>query len=151
MATNYPTTLDDTNTQPNISATDEMDDPGKLHDEVHTNHSQAIIQLEEKLGIGLSDATDASTNQILVKQADGSTQWAANPGVGALTSLSGAVLESTVNAKGDIYAATADDTVTRLGVGTNGQVLTADSTAATGLAWAAVETESPIALILALS
>ena len=74
MATNYPTTLDTTTQQPNISATDEMDDPGKLHDEVHTNHSQAIIQLEEKLGIGLSDATDASTDQILVKQADGSTQ-----------------------------------------------------------------------------
>ena len=149
MATNYPTTLDTTTQQPNISATDEMDDPGKLHDEVHTNHSQAIIQLEEKLGIGLSDATDASTNQILVKQADGSTQWAANPGVGALTSLSGAVLESTVNAKGDIYAATADDTGTRVGVGTTGQVLTADSTAATGLVWAAAE--SPIPLILALS
>lgn len=149
MATNYPTTLDDTNTQPNIAASDEMDDPGKLHDEVHTNHSQAIIQIETKLGIGSSAANSASTNQILVKQADGSTQWAANPGAGALTSLSGAVLESTVNAKGDIYAATADDTVTRLGVGTNGQVLTADSTAATGMAWAAAE--SPIALILALS
>ncbi len=149
MATNYPTTLDTTTQQPNISATDEMDDNGVEHDIVHTNHSQAIIQLEEKLGIGLSDAFDASTNQILVKQADGSTQWAANPGVGALTSLSGAVLESTVNAKGDIYAATADDTVTRLGVGTNGQVLTADSTAATGLVWAAAD--SPIPLILALS
>ena len=149
MATNYPTTLDDTITQPNISATDEMDDSGVEHDIVHTNHSQAIIQIETKLGIGSSAANSASTNQILVKQADGSTQWAANPGAGALTSLSGAVLESTVNAKGDIYAATADDTVTRLGVGTNGQVLTADSTAATGLVWAAAE--SPIPLILALS
>jgi len=48
----------------------------------------------------------------------------------------GAVAKSIVDAKGDLIAATAADTVARLAVGTNGQVLTADSTAATGLAWA---------------
>lgn len=42
-----------------------------------------------------------------------------------------------VDAKGDIIAATAADSVTRLAVGTNNQVLTADSTTATGLKWAA--------------
>jgi hypothetical protein len=41
-----------------------------------------------------------------------------------------------VDAKGDLIGATAADTPARLAVGTNGQVLTADSTAATGLAWA---------------
>jgi hypothetical protein len=41
-------------------------------------------------------------------------------------------------AKGDIAAATAANTPARLGVGSNGQVLTADSTAATGLKWGAV-------------
>jgi hypothetical protein len=40
------------------------------------------------------------------------------------------------DAKGDIIAATAADTASRLAVGTNGQILTADSTAATGLKWA---------------
>ena len=34
------------------------------------------------------------------------------------------------------FAATAADTVSRLAVGTNGQVLTADSTASTGMKWA---------------
>jgi hypothetical protein len=49
---------------------------------------------------------------------------------------SAAVIAPTiVDAKGDLIAATAADTVSRLAVGTNGQILTADSTAATGLKW----------------
>lgn len=44
---------------------------------------------------------------------------------------------NTVNAKGDILAATADNTMTRLAVGSNNQVLTADSSEATGIKWAA--------------
>ena len=44
--------------------------------------------------------------------------------------------KSTFTAKGSIAAATAASTPANLSVGTNGQVLTADSTAATGLAWA---------------
>lgn len=49
----------------------------------------------------------------------------------------GAVMESDVDAKGDLFVATADNTVTRLAVGTNDQVLTADSTQASGVKWAA--------------
>lgn len=41
-----------------------------------------------------------------------------------------------VDAKGDIIAATAADTVSRLAVGANDTVLTADSSTATGLKWA---------------
>lgn len=39
------------------------------------------------------------------------------------------------DAKGDLAAGTGSDTAARLGVGTNGQVLAADSTTATGLIW----------------
>jgi hypothetical protein len=42
-----------------------------------------------------------------------------------------------VDAKGDLIAATAADAVSRLAVGANDTILTADSTAATGLKWAA--------------
>ena len=50
-------------------------------------------------------------------------------------------LPSTIStAKGDLVAATAANTVTRLAVGTNGQVLKADSSAATGLAWGSITT-----------
>ena len=43
--------------------------------------------------------------------------------------------QSVVDAKGDLVVGTAADTVGRLGVGTNGQYLSADSTAGTGLTW----------------
>ena len=45
-------------------------------------------------------------------------------------------MESDVDAKGDLLAGTADNTVARLPVGTNGYVLKADSSTTTGLAWA---------------
>ena len=46
------------------------------------------------------------------------------------------VANVTLTNKGDILAATAPSTLARLGVGVNGQVLTADSTQSTGLKWA---------------
>ncbi len=42
------------------------------------------------------------------------------------------------DAKGDLYASTAADTPARLGVGTDGQVLTASSSDTTGLAWTTI-------------
>lgn len=48
-----------------------------------------------------------------------------------------AVPKSLVTTKGDLIGATASSTPARVGVGTNGYVLTADSTAAAGVAWAA--------------
>jgi hypothetical protein len=41
------------------------------------------------------------------------------------------------DAKGDLLVGTADNAISRVGVGTNGQVLTADSNEASGLKWAA--------------
>lgn len=44
---------------------------------------------------------------------------------------------SNIDAKGDLLAGTADNTIGRLAIGTNGQVLTADSAESTGMKWAA--------------
>lgn len=49
-----------------------------------------------------------------------------------------AIPNTIIDAKGDLLAGTAADTVGRLAVGTNGYYLKADSTTATGLTWAAV-------------
>lgn len=92
------------------------------------------------------------------KIGDGATVWSSLPypatgtitGVTAGTGLAGGgtggvvtldldttavVSPGVVDAAGDLVIGTAADTVGRLGVGTNGQVLTADSTATNGLSW----------------
>lgn len=68
---------------------------------------------------------------ILVKQTidDYNTNWQSVSTV--------AVPISIVDAKGDIIVATANDTVTRLGAGADGTVLTADSSTPSGLSWEA--------------
>jgi hypothetical protein len=53
------------------------------------------------------------------------------------TTMATMIPKSLVDAKGDIITATADNTPARLAVGANATVLTADSTTATGLKWAA--------------
>lgn len=52
------------------------------------------------------------------------------------TALDGKVDESLIDAKGDLIVGTADNTPARLAVGTNGQVLTADSAQTGGVKWA---------------
>jgi hypothetical protein len=52
------------------------------------------------------------------------------------------VPKALVDAKGDLLVGTAADTVDRIAAGSNGQVLTADSGAATGVKWATPEASS---------
>jgi hypothetical protein len=56
------------------------------------------------------------------------------------TQINAQIAKSIVDAKGDIVAASAADTPARLAVGTNGQVLVADSAESTGLKWASPAT-----------
>ena len=63
---------------------------------------------------------------------DVATVWTVNA-----FSVTGAIANTIVDAKGDLLVGTAADTPGRLAVGTNDYVLTADSTTGTGLKWAA--------------
>ena len=78
------------------------------------------------------------------KIGDGSTAWTS---LGYSSLPSTAIANTVVDAKGDIVAATAADTVSRLAVGTDTYVLTADSGEATGLIWAAPTTGDITAVV----
>jgi hypothetical protein len=91
----------------------------------------AIAALGQDIDTAMVDLKGGTTGQVLAKASgtDLDFSWVAQDD-------SNAIQNAIVDAKGDLIGATAADTPARLAVGTNGQVLTADSTAATGLAWA---------------
>lgn len=88
--------------------------------------ASAIRTLGSAIDTTLVDLKGGTTGQVLSKASatDMDFAWVAPD---PLTIL---------DAKGDLITATAADTPSRLAVGTNGQVLTADSTAANGIKWA---------------
>ena len=62
---------------------------------------------------------------------------------GIQTQLDGKVDESIITAKGDLYVGSASSTLDNLAVGTDGYLLTADSTATLGVKWAAAPVSLP--------
>ena len=89
------------------------------------------------VGIQAASTTQSGAVQLTDSTSSTSTTTAATPNAvkSAYDLANGAIAKAIVDAKGDIIAATAADTVSRLAVGTNGQVLMVDSTTATGLKW----------------
>ena len=114
----------------------------------------AIRTLGSAIDTSLVDLKGGTTGQILSKatNTDMDFTWITND-VGDITAVtagtgisgggtSGAVtitnsMATEIDAKGDLVVGTGADTFSRLAVGTNNHVLTADSTTATGLKWAA--------------
>ena len=92
----------------------------------------AIAALGQDIDTALVDLKGGTTGQVLAKASntDLDYSWVAQDD-------SNAIQNAIVDAKGDLIAATAADTPARLAVGTNGHILTADSTTATGIKWAA--------------
>jgi hypothetical protein len=89
----------------------------------------AIEALGDSIDASLVDLKGGTTGQVLAKASgtDMDFSW--------VTDATG-IPATIFDAKGDIIAATAADTASRLAVGANGTVLTADSAEATGLKWA---------------
>jgi hypothetical protein len=107
----------------------------------------------QAVATSMADLLGGTTGQILAKNSatDMDFIWTtANPaditGVTAGTGISGGgtsgdvtvtnSMATAIDAKGDLIAGTAADTFSRLAVGANNTVLTADSAEATGLKWA---------------
>jgi len=93
----------------------------------------AIAALGTDIDTAFVDLKGGTTGQVLAKASgtDLDFSWVAQDD-------SNAIQNAIVDAKGDLIAATAADTPARLAVGTNGQVLIADSTASTGLKWGTI-------------
>jgi hypothetical protein len=84
----------------------------------------------QAVATSMADLLGGTSGQVLAKNSntDMDFVWVAQDD-------SNAIQNAIVDAKGDLIGATAADTPARLAVGTNGQILTADSTAVTGLKW----------------
>lgn len=113
----------------------------------------AIEALGDSIDASLLDLKGGTTGQVLSKNSntDMDFVWVTDAGgditgVTAGTGISGGgtsgdvtitnSMATAIDAKGDLIAGTGADAFARLAIGTNGQVLTADSTASTGIKWA---------------
>ena len=96
------------------------------------NGALAIRTAVDAIDASMVDLKGGTTGQVLSKTSntDMDFTWVAQDD-------SNAIQNAIVDAKGDIIVATAADTPARLAVGTNGQVLKANSATATGLEWSA--------------
>jgi hypothetical protein len=99
----------------------------------------AIRTLGNGIDTSFLDLKGGTTGQVLTKASntDLDFSWVADA-----TGIPATIFD----AKGDIIAATAADSASRLAVGTNGQYLTADSTTATGLKWSTASSGAVLAV-----
>jgi hypothetical protein len=90
----------------------------------------AIAALGTSVDTQFVDLKGGTTGQVLAKASNTDLDYS-----WVTTDDANAIQNAIVDAKGDLIAATANDTPARLAVGNNGETLVADSSATTGLRW----------------
>lgn len=102
-----------------------------------TSASSASTSASSAATSASSAATSASSASTSASSALTSANSAAVSAASAAAAVTTAIQASIIDAKGDLIVGSAADTAARLGVGTDGYVLTAASTATYGIQWAA--------------
>ena len=103
---------------------------------IHVSATDRILG-RSSAGAGIvQEITCTAAGRALLDDANAAAQRATLD----VPSNSEAILDTIVDAKGDLIAGTAADTVARLAVGADGTILVADSGEATGLKWSATST-----------
>jgi hypothetical protein len=85
----------------------------------------------QAVATSMADLLGGTTGQVLSKASNTNMDF-----TWVTTDDANAIQNSIVDAKGDLIAASANDTPARLAVGANGETLVADSSTSTGLKWA---------------
>jgi len=104
-----------------------------------SNQSATTLRIESSTGnnadVPLADTSNAGLMSKAQFDKLAAIETAADVTDASNVASAGAIMASLVDAKGDILAASGDNTVARLAVGSNGKFLKADSTTSSGLVW----------------
>jgi hypothetical protein len=108
-----------------------------------TSQSSAATSASSAATSQTAAATSASSASTSASSAATSATSSATSAALAASIVAGAIQGTLFDAKGDLLVGTADDAVSRLAVGANGYLLTADSAETTGVKWAAAPVSLP--------
>lgn len=133
MATTFPSTKQ-TFTDPSGSS---QLSSGPDHATLHTTMNDTVEAIQDKIGVG--SGTPTATNKLLVGSGNGTATWVGtvnNITIGTSQVTGGTLLTTTIgtpslsvglDATGDMYYRPSSGTLTRLGIGGTGQILTVSS------------------------